>query len=182
MVLYHTNFSAGIIAIFNAFYRECKLGENKIMDFKQIKALMKDFDESGLSKFEIKDKEFEMSFEKAVAGTVVTPAPVAVAAAPVAAPAAPVAAPAAPAAEAELEGEKILSPMVGTYYAAPSPDSPAFVKAGDTVSKGQPLAILEAMKIMNELEAEFNCKIIKVLVEDGQAVEYDMPLFLVEKI
>jgi acetyl-CoA carboxylase biotin carboxyl carrier protein len=72
--------------------------------------------------------------------------------------------------------------MVGTYYASPSPDSPAFVKVGDTVKKGQPLAILEAMKIMNELEAEFDCKIIDILVTDGQAVEFDMPLFAVEKL
>ena len=151
------------------------------MDFKQIKALMKEFDESGLAKFDVKDKDFELSLEKATAGTVVA-APVAVAAAPVAAAAAPVAAAAVAAPVAELEGDKILSPMVGTFYASPSPDSPSFVKVGDTVSKGQPLAILEAMKIMNEIEAEFDCKIIKVLVEDGQAVEYDMPLYLVEKI
>ncbi len=146
------------------------------MDFKQIKALMKEFDESGLSRFEVKNKEFELNLEKATIATAVA-APVALTAAPVAAPAAAISAPAA-----ELEGDKILSPMVGTFYASPSPDSPVFVKAGDTVSKGQPLAILEAMKIMNEIEAEFNCKIIKVLVEDGQAVEYDMPLYLVEKI
>lgn len=148
------------------------------MDFKQIKALMKEFDESGLSKFEVKEKDFDLKFEKATIATSVA-APVAVAAAPVA-PAATTAAPAA--AAVELEGDMILSPMVGTFYASPSPDSPPFVKVGDTVSKGQPLAILEAMKIMNEIEAEFNCKIIKVLVEDGQAVEYDMPLYLVEKI
>ncbi len=150
------------------------------MDIKNIKALMREFDASGLSKFEVKDKDFEMSLEKAVAGSIVTAAPVA-APAPQVAAAAPAQAE-APAAQPELSGEKILSPMVGTFYAAPSPDSPPFVKEGDTVSKGQPLAILEAMKIMNEIEAEFNCKILKVLVEDGQAVEYDMPLFLVEKI
>jgi acetyl-CoA carboxylase biotin carboxyl carrier protein len=84
--------------------------------------------------------------------------------------------------EAEITGDLILSPMVGTYYASPSPDSPAFVKKGDIVKKGQVLAILEAMKIMNELEAEFDCKILDVIVSDGQAVEYDMPLFVVEKI
>ena len=88
---------------------------------------------------------------------------------------------AAPVAE-EFVADKILSPMVGTYYASPSPDSPVFVKEGDVVKKGQPLAILEAMKIMNELEAEFDCKILKILVEDGKPVEYDMPLFVVEKI
>lgn len=147
------------------------------MDFKQIKALMKEFDESGLSKFEVQEKDFDLKFEKATIATAVA-APVAVAAAPVAA--APIAA--APVAAAELEGDMILSPMVGTFYASPSPDSPSFVKVGDTISKGQPLAILEAMKIMNEIEAEFDCKILKILVEDGQAVEYDMPLYLVEKI
>jgi len=72
--------------------------------------------------------------------------------------------------------------MVGTFYAAPSPDSPAFVRKGDTVKKGQVIGILEAMKIMNELEAEFDCKILDVLVSDGQPVEYDMPLFAIQKI
>ena len=72
--------------------------------------------------------------------------------------------------------------MVGTFYMAPSPDSAPFVKVGDTVKKGQVIAILEAMKIMNELEAEFDCKILDILVSDGQAVEYDMPLFTVEKL
>ena len=120
-----------------------------------------------------------LEFEKAV-GTVAAPvhvaAPVAVAAAP--APAAPAAA--APA--ATPSGDLVLSPMVGTYYSAPSPDSPAFVKVGDKVKKGQVMAILEAMKIMNELEAEYDCKVVDILVKDGQAVEFDMPLFVVEKI
>ena len=74
------------------------------------------------------------------------------------------------------------SPMVGTYYSAPSPESAPFIKVGDTIKKGQAVAVLEAMKIMNELEAEFDCKIVEILVQDGQAVEYDMPLFVVEKI
>jgi acetyl-CoA carboxylase biotin carboxyl carrier protein len=81
-----------------------------------------------------------------------------------------------------ISGDTINSPMVGTYYAAPSPDSSPFVKVGDTVKKGQAIAVLEAMKIMNELEAEFDCKILDILVIDGQAVEYDMPLFVVEKL
>ena len=151
------------------------------MDMKQIKALMREFDESGLSKLKIAKDEFSIELEKVV-GAVAAPV-TAVAAAPVAV-AAPAAHAAAPAAEAavEISGDMILSPMVGTYYASPSPDSPAFVKKGDTVKKGQVLAILEAMKIMNELEAEFDCKILDVLVSDGQPVEYDMPLFVVEKI
>lgn len=149
------------------------------MDMKQIKALMKDFDESTLSSIKINKEGFSIELEKAATATVAAPVATAPAAAQVAA---PVAAAAAPAAIEELSGDKILSPMVGTYYASPSPDSPVFVKEGDVVKKGQPLAILEAMKIMNELEAEFDCKILKVLVTDGKPVEYDMPLFLVEKI
>jgi len=151
------------------------------MENKQINALITKFDESGLSKIKITKDGFEIEMEKAT-GLVAAPVQ-AVAAAPVAqtAPAAAPATTSAPAAAA-VTGDTIDSPMVGTFYSSPSPDSPAFVKVGDTVKKGQPVAILEAMKIMNELEAEFDCKILEVLVTDGQAVEYDMPLFVVEKI
>lgn len=150
------------------------------MDMKQIKALMKDFDESTLSGLKISKEGFSIELEKA---TIAAPAAAVVAApAAVAQAAAPAAAPAASAVAEEINSDKILSPMVGTYYASPSPDSPVFVKEGDIVKKGQPLAILEAMKIMNELEAEFDCKILKILVDDGKPVEYDMPLFLVEKM
>lgn len=147
------------------------------MDMKQIKALMQEFDGSGLSKLKIARDDFTIELEKVV-GAVMAPVAT-VQAAPVA-----VASAAVTSVEtvSEITGDLILSPMVGTYYASPSPDSPAFVKKGDTVKKGQVLAILEAMKIMNELEAEFDCKILDVIVSDGQAVEYDMPLFVVEKI
>ncbi|MDR1461218.1 MAG: acetyl-CoA carboxylase biotin carboxyl carrier protein [Campylobacteraceae bacterium] len=74
------------------------------------------------------------------------------------------------------------SPMVGTFYKAPSPGAEPFVKIGSVVKKGQPIAIVEAMKIMNEIDAEFDCRIVDILVEDGQPVEFDMPLFSVEKI
>ena len=72
--------------------------------------------------------------------------------------------------------------MVGTFYIAPSPTAKSFVNVGDIVRKGQTVAIIEAMKIMNEWEAEFDCKILKLLVDDGQAVEYSTPIFEVEKI
>jgi len=143
------------------------------MDFKEIKELIRVFDKSELNKLKVKEGEFEVAMQKGFeGGTVVTTS--APAAAPVAA--ATEAAPAAPA------GDTINSPMVGTFYAAPSPEASDFVKKGDTVKKGQTLCILEAMKIMNEVEAEFDCKILKVLVENSAPVEYDMPLFLVEKI
>lgn len=150
------------------------------MDMKQIKSLISTFDDSGLSKIKINKEGFEIEMEKA---TGLVAAPVQAAAAPAAVPAAaPAAAAPAPAAASAVSGDTIDSPMVGTYYAAPSPDSAPFVKVGDTVKKGQAIAILEAMKIMNELEAEFDCKIVEILVNDGQAVEYDMPLFVVEKL
>jgi len=155
------------------------------MNLEEIKELIRVFGRSKLDKLKVKDGEFEVSMSKEENQTVVTTqaAPVAQVA-PVAATPAPVVEeePQTQAAAATQEGEFIRSPMVGTFYAAPSPDSPPFVKAGDTVNKGQVLCILEAMKIMNELEAEFNCKILEVLVEDGQPVEYDMPLFRVERI
>jgi len=151
------------------------------MDMKQIKALLQEFDASTLSKLKITQDAFSIELEKNI-GAVAAPmmaAPVAVAAAPVAqAVAVESAAPAAPV----HTGDMILSPMVGTFYSAPSPDSAPFVKVGDRVKKGQVIGILEAMKIMNELEAEFDCKIVSVLVSDSQAVEYDMPLFAVEKL
>lgn len=79
-------------------------------------------------------------------------------------------------------GEFILAPLVGTFYRAPSTDSPAYVEEGATVSKGQPLCILEAMKMMNTLNAEFPCIIEKVLVSNGDLVEFDQPIFKVKRI
>ena len=156
------------------------------MDFKEIKELIRVFDKSELNKLKVKEGEFEVAMQKGFeGGTVVTTSAPAVAAAPVAAAPAPVAAPvaseSAPAAVA-VSGDTIDSPMVGTFYASPSPEAPAFVKEGDTVKKGQTLCILEAMKIMNEVEAEFDCKILKVLVDDASPVEFDMPIFAVEKL
>jgi acetyl-CoA carboxylase biotin carboxyl carrier protein len=87
--------------------------------------------------------------------------------------------------EAAASGDKntveILSPMVGTYYHAASPDAAAFIKEGDVILPGQILCIIEAMKLMNEIEAEISGKIVKLLVENAQPVEFNQPLFLVEK-
>ena len=150
------------------------------MENKQINALITKFDESGLSKIKITRDGFEIEMEKAT-GLVAAPVQAATAAPVAQAVAAPVAS-SAPEASATITGDTIVSPMVGTYYSAPSPDSAPFVKVGDIVKKGQAVAVLEAMKIMNELEAEFDCKILEILVTDGQAVEYDMPIYVVEKI
>lgn len=156
------------------------------MDFKEIKELIRIFDKSELNKLKLKEGEFEFALQKGFEGnTVVTTNQ----AAPIAAPA-PVAQATAPAAvsepascsTAQVCGDTINAPMVGTFYASPSPDASAFVKAGDIVKKGQTLCILEAMKIMNEVEAEFDCKIVQILVDDASPVEYDMPLFVIEKM
>jgi len=153
------------------------------MNLDEIKELIRVFGRSKLGKLKVKDGDFEIDMEKESGEVVATT----VAAAPVAA-SAPQTAPTV-AAEPQTqespqiqEGEIITSPMVGTFYEAPSPDSPPFVRVGDVVRKGQTLCILEAMKIMNELEAEYDCKILEVLVQDGQPVEYDTPLFRVEKL
>lgn len=155
------------------------------MEFKNIKELIRLFDDSGLSKLKIQENDFSLSLEKGGSSVVMTSAPVASApvalAAPVAAPAPAVAPVESPAASAK-GGEFITSPMVGTFYHAPSPDSPLFCKEGDIIRKGSTLCILEAMKIMNEIEAEYDCKILEVLAQDGRPVEYDMPLFRVERV
>jgi len=156
------------------------------MNLEEIKELIRVFGRSKLGKLKVKDGEFEISMLRDGSEvTVATPTASAPAAAPVIS--APVATPAAQEVAAtesseEKAGDIITSPMVGTFYAAPSPDSPPFVKEGDTVRKGQTLCILEAMKIMNELEAEYDCKILEVLVQDAQPIEYDTPLFRVEKL
>lgn len=158
------------------------------MEYKEIKELIRVFDKSELNKLKIKDGDFEISMQTGFeAGTVVSgSAPVMQAVQ--SAPAAPVAAAPAPGTNVVVEtssaisGDTINSPMVGTFYASPSPESGPFVKVGDVVKAGQALCILEAMKIMNEVEAEFDCKILECLVEDSNPVEYDMPLFVVEKL
>jgi len=151
------------------------------MNLEEIKELIKVFGESELGKLKLKNGKVELFMSKE--GSEVVVAPKAVAVAQNAQPEqenTPVAK--EEPAEQEKVGDIIKSPMVGTFYASPSPDSPAFVSAGDSVRKGQTLCILEAMKIMNELEAEYDCKILEVLVQDGQPVEYDTPLFRVEKL
>jgi len=155
------------------------------MKLDEIKELIRVFGRSKLGKLKVKDGEFEISMvregsEVSVAQTAIAaPAPVSVTQSSTPSPQTQTVS------EENCEtnsGELITSPMVGTFYEAPSPDSPPFVKVGDSVRKGQTLCILEAMKIMNELEAEYDCKILEVLVQDGEPVEYDMPLFRVEKL
>lgn len=84
--------------------------------------------------------------------------------------------------EPAAKGEEMKAPMVGSFYRAPAPDADPYVRVGDTVQQGQVLCIIEAMKLMNEVEAEFACRILEILVENTQPVEYNQPLFIVEKL
>ncbi|MEY2898077.1 MAG: acetyl-CoA carboxylase biotin carboxyl carrier protein [Bacteroidota bacterium] len=157
------------------------------MELKEIQELIKMFDKSKLGELSIENGDFKLSlktkeqeFVQMMPSTTMmaAPAPQMMAApAPVAA-AATTAAPAAPAAAAA--GTSIKSPMVGTFYRSAGPDKPPFVKPGDKVSKGQVICIIEAMKLFNEIEAEMDGTIVKVLVDDASPVEYDQPLFIIE--
>ena len=82
--------------------------------------------------------------------------------------------------ESKVKGENLLSPMPGTFYSSPTPDDPAFVSKGDIVKKGTTLCIVEAMKIMNEIEAEYDGKIVEILVNNSEPVEYNQPLFIID--
>ena len=140
------------------------------MDFKEICALMERFEASSIQHFELEQKDFRLALDKALpAVPTVIPAPVPGAVIP----AAP--APAAPAPEAE--GSFIKAPLVGTFYAASSPDAAPFAPVGTAVKKGQTVCILEAMKMMSEVPAPADGIIAEVLVSDGELVGFDQPLF-----
>lgn len=145
-----------------------------------VKALAEVFSNYELDELEIESGEHRVLLRRADYANPPTmvAAPVAAAAAPVA-PAA--AAPAAAAAPVVEEGEYIESPFVGTFYRRPRPDTPAFVETGASVAKGKVVCIVEAMKLFNELETDFDCRIEDCLVEDGQPVEYGAKLFRVTR-
>lgn len=143
-----------------------------MIDIETLKDYIKVLEDSSLAEIEISDEEDSIRLAKPSADSPVVALSASGAAAPAAAQAAPAAAPAA-------SGKSIKSPMVGVFYAAPSPDRPPFVNVGDTVKKGDVVCIIEAMKIMNEITATENGTITEVLVENGDVVEYDQPLFTI---
>ncbi len=157
------------------------------MDLRKLKTLIDLVSESNVSELEITEAEGKVRIVKAQPQpvvqytTVAAPAPAAMPAmSPAQAPAAAV--PAAPAAEAAPQpaGHRVTSPMVGTFYRSPSPGAAPFVNVGDTVKVGQTLCIIEAMKILNEIESDKDGVVQAVLVENGQAVEFGQPLFVIE--
>lgn len=152
------------------------------MDIRKIKKLIELVEESGIAELEISEGEESVRISRAVAPMAqLTPmqpfsAPVAPVAAPIAAPVA------APAIEAPVEsaGHKVRSPMVGTFYGASSPDAKPFVKVGQQVTAGDTLCIVEAMKMMNQIEADKSGVVTAILAEDGNPVEFDQPLVIIE--
>ncbi|WP_411994153.1 acetyl-CoA carboxylase biotin carboxyl carrier protein [Agarivorans sp. DSG3-1] len=150
------------------------------MDIRKIKKLIELVEESGVAELEITEGEEAVRISRNFSGAaqaVYAPAPIA-APAPVAAPAN---APAAPAAsEAVASGHKMLSPMVGTFYRSSSPEAQPFVQEGQQVNVGDTLCIIEAMKMMNQIDADKAGIVKAILVDDGEAVEFDEPLFIIE--
>ncbi|PJG82832.1 acetyl-CoA carboxylase biotin carboxyl carrier protein [Caviibacterium pharyngocola] len=152
------------------------------MDIRKIKKLIELVEESGIMELEISEGEESVRINRgtpavtAVQYTVPapTPAPVAPAVTPA------VAAPAAPAAAEEVSGHIVRSPMVGTFYRSPSPDAKVFVEVGQTVKVGDALCIVEAMKMMNRIEADKAGVVKAILVNDGEPVEFDEPLIVIE--
>lgn len=153
------------------------------MDLRKLKKLIDLVQESGISELEVTEGEEKVRIAKHV---VAAPAqtlvhvPAGIAAAPGATvPAAAAAAPAAAVEDAQPEGKVVKSPMVGTFYRAPSPEAKNFVELGQSVSVGAPLCIIEAMKLMNEIESDAAGVVKAILVENGQPVEYGQPLFII---
>ncbi|MCF7355301.1 acetyl-CoA carboxylase biotin carboxyl carrier protein [Vibrio sp. CK2-1] len=152
------------------------------MDIRKIKKLIELVEESGIAELEISEGEESVRINR-YSNQAAPAAPVQYAAAP--APAAPAAAPAvsepaAPVAAPVETGHKVLSPMVGTFYRSPSPEAKSFIEIGQSVQEGQTLCIVEAMKMMNQIEADKTGVVKAILVEDGQPVEFDQPLVVIE--
>lgn len=150
------------------------------MDIRKVKKLIELLEESNIDEIEIKEGEESVRISRntasiAAASLYAAPAPIA-APAPVAAPVPVAAAPAAEPESPALSGHIVKSPMVGTFYQAPSPGSPAFAEVGKHVKVGDVICIVEAMKMMNQIEADKAGTIEAILVEDGQPVEFDQPL------
>ncbi|MBN6075216.1 acetyl-CoA carboxylase biotin carboxyl carrier protein [Aggregatibacter actinomycetemcomitans] len=155
------------------------------MDIRKIKKLIELVEESGIMELEISEGEESVRINRGSPASVQYTVPMAAPAAPVvapapSAPAASAAPAAAPAASEEVAGHKIRSPMVGTFYRSPSPEAKAFVEVGQSVKAGDALCIVEAMKMMNRIEADKAGVVKAILVNDGDPVEFDEPLIIIE--
>lgn len=154
------------------------------MDLRKLKTLIDLVQNSGISELEISEGEEKIRIAKHASAapsttTVMMGAPMMQAPAPAAIHPASAAAPVAEATPAEPEGHQVKAPMVGTFYRSGSPGAPAFVEVGQSIKQGDTLCIIEAMKLMNEIEADASGTIKAILVENGQPVEFDQPLFII---
>jgi acetyl-CoA carboxylase biotin carboxyl carrier protein len=151
------------------------------MDLRKLKTLIDLVAESGIAELEITEGEGKVrivKFSQAVQPVAYAPASQQYAPAPTGAEAVAAAAPVAPV-PAAVVGHTVKAPMVGTFYRAPNPSSPSFVEVGQTVKEGEPLCIIEAMKLLNEIEADKSGVIQEILVQNGEPVEYGQPLFVI---
>ena len=149
-----------------------------MMDIRKVKKLIELLDQSGIAEIEITEGEESVRISRHPSSNPEVAAPGATqpfTSAPSPAPAT------APAAEAEEEGHAVLAPMVGTFYSAPTPGSPPFVQVGDRVSEGDTLCIVEAMKMMNQIEAETTGTIKSIRAQNGEPVEYEQILFVIDQ-
>jgi acetyl-CoA carboxylase biotin carboxyl carrier protein len=157
-----------------------------MMDIRKVKKLIELLDESGIAEIEITEGEESVRISRYASGAAVVAPPVA-AAAPVApaaapAPAAPSAAEApAPAEAAEEDGYEVTAPMVGTFYAASSPGAAPYVQVGDRVNEGDTLCIIEAMKMMNQIEADVSGVVKSIRIQNGEPVEFGQVLFVIDQ-
>ena len=149
------------------------------MDIRKVKKLIELIEESGIAEIEIKEGEESVRISRMPSGVLAAQPMMAAAPMAVVPPAAPVAEAAVPAAP-EVAGHAVKSPMVGTFYRAPAPGAKNFVEIGDTITSGQTLCIIEAMKMMNQIESDKTGVVKAILIEEGQPVEFDEPLFIVE--
>jgi acetyl-CoA carboxylase biotin carboxyl carrier protein len=150
------------------------------MDIRKVKKLIELLEESGISEIEISEGEESVRISRyPKPGTVTTTALPAAPAAP--APAAAAAAPAAAPVEPPAPGQQVTAPMVGTFYSGPAPGAKPFVELGTEVKPGDTLCVIEAMKMMNQIESEFAGRVVSILVENGSPVEFGQPLFLIEE-
>jgi len=152
------------------------------MDLRKLKTLIDLVSESNVSELEITEAEGKVRIVKSAPMSAAAPVTYSMAPAPVAPPVVPAVevAPAAAAAAAEPVGHTVKSPMVGTFYRASSPGAKPFVEIGDAIKEGETICIVEAMKILNEIEADKSGTVTKILVDNGQAVEYGQPLYVIE--
>ena len=147
---------------------------------KEIQDLIDYISNTGLAEVKIKTEEFELSVKKYADAAAPAPAPQVIAAALAPAPVAAAPATPAPSPAASSNLVEIKSPMIGTFYLTPNPESAPFVTEGSSISAGKTVCIIEAMKLFNEIESEISGKIVKILVSNASPVEYDQPLFLVD--